>query len=398
MSSVSQTSSPLKPKRTLRNGLLLLSAMALVGFIGFRVYQAQARAGKAKVAPATVMQLKVAELVTVQPSAFEQTLPLSGALDPYTQAVVSARASGEIQTVNVREGQSVKKGQVLAALVSTTYQAQYQQAVSNVASAKSALDLAQKDYNNNAALVKEGFISQMALQKLDVALANASAQLRNAEEAQVIARRALGEATIIAPVSGVISASKVNAGDTVAIGSAMFSIVNTDRFELVAPISAEQIGALHPGQTVQLTSAGVAQPFVGRVDRINPAAQNGSRSYSVYIAVDNTAGQLKSGMFAQGQIVLAARANALTVPATAIHTVGSRRFVYILKEGKLAEQDVTLGARASDAIDAPVEIASGVSHGDQVVRLDLGVLKVGVDVQVVAENAGAAESTAEAKP
>lgn len=140
--------------------------MALVGFIGFRVYQAQARAGKAKVAPATVILLKVAELVAVQPSAFEQTLPLSGALDPYTQAVVGARASGEIQTVNVREGQSVKKGQVLAALVSTTYQAQYQQAVSNVASAKSALDLAQKDYNNNAALVKEGFISQMALQKL----------------------------------------------------------------------------------------------------------------------------------------------------------------------------------------------------------------------------------------
>ena len=64
----------------------------------------------------------------------------------------------------------------------------------------------------------------------------------------------------------------------------------------------------------------------------------------------------------------------------------------------MAEQDVTLGARASDAIDAPVEIASGVSQGDQVVRLDLGVLKVGVDVQVVAENAGAAESTAEAKP
>ena len=65
MSSVSHVPSSLKPKRTLRNGLLLLSAVALLGFIGFRVYQAQARAGKAKVAPATVMQLKVAELVTV---------------------------------------------------------------------------------------------------------------------------------------------------------------------------------------------------------------------------------------------------------------------------------------------------------------------------------------------
>ena len=381
----------------MRNTVLWFSVIALLGFIGFRVYQAQARAGKAKVVAPTVMQLKNSELVVVQPSAFAQTLPLSGSLDPYTQAVVSARVGGEVLSVNVREGQSVKKGQVLAALVNTTYQAQYQQAVSNVASAKSALDLAQKDYNNNTQLVKEGFISQMALQKLEVTLASASAQLRNAEEAQVIARRTLGEATIVAPVSGVIATSKVNAGDTVAIGSAMFSIVNTSRFELVAPISAEQIGALQPGQTVALSSAGVAQPFIGRVDRINPAAQDGSRSYAVYIAVDNPTGQLKSGMFAQGQIVLAAHANALTVPATAIHAVDQRHFVYMIKDGKLLAQDVTLGARASDAIDAPVEIASGVASGDQVVRLDLGVLKAGVDVQVVDGNASVAAPVAEAK-
>lgn len=136
--------------------------------------------------------------------------------------------------------------------------------------------------------------------------------------------------------------------------------------------------------------------FVGRVDRINPAAQNGSRSYSVYIAVDNTTGQLKSGMFAQGQIALL-RANALTVPATAIHTVGSRRFVYILKEGKLAEQDVTLGRVPVMRLMRLLKLHLVCP---MVIKwcLDLGVLKVGVDVQVVAENAGAAESTAEAKP
>ncbi|TDR31433.1 efflux RND transporter periplasmic adaptor subunit [Hydromonas duriensis] len=371
--------------RSLRKVMLWALLIALVALVGFRIYQSMGRASKAKVPPAKVMQLKATELIAVQPSTFEQTLPLSGALTPYTQATVSARASGEVQSVKVREGQVVSKGQVLAVLVGTTYQAQYQQAVANLESAKSALELAKKDYDNNRQLVQEGFISTMALQKLEVSLANANSQLRNAQEALVIAKRALSEVTIVAPVSGAIATSKINAGDTVAIGSPLFSIVNTDQFELVAPISAEQIGSLSAGQTVQLSSIGVAQPFQGRVDRINPEAQNGSRSYSVYVAVDNPTGQLKSGMFAQGQIVLTARTGVLTVPATAIRHVDNRNFVYVVRDGKMTEQDVNLGARASDAIDAAVEITSGLNAGDQVVRLDLGVLKSGVDVVILSD-------------
>lgn len=382
--------------RPVRKIMLWVFLVALLAFIGFRIYQSLGRANKAKVPPATLMQLKSTEMFAVTPSSFEQTLPLSGALTPYTQAIVSARASGEVAQVLLREGQFVKKGQVLARLVGTTYQAQYQQAVSNVTSAQSSLALAKKDYDNNAQLVKEGFIAPMALQKLEVSLAAANSQLNNAKEAQVIAQRALSETTIVAPVTGVIAVSKINTGDTVAIGSPLFTIVNTDRFELVAPISAEQIGTLQIGQEVQLTSAGIAQPFVGRVDRINPAAQNGSRSYSVYIAVDNPSGTLKSGMFAQGNIVLNSRANAITIPATAIHQINDRKFVYVVRDGKLAEQDVVVGPRASDAIDAPVEITTGLAAGDNVVRMDMGVLKTGIDVKVLEPKT--AEQAAAEKP
>lgn len=371
-----------RQSKPLRKILLWVLLIALVAFIGLRIYQSLDRANKAKAPPATQVQLKSTEIYTVAPNNFEQTLPLSGALTPYTQAVISARASGEVAQVLLREGQVAKKGQVLARLVSTTYQAQYQQALSNVSSAQSSLTLAQKDYENNAQLVKEGFIAKMALQKLEVSLSAAKSQLRNAQEAQVIAQRALSETTITAPVSGVIAVSKINTGDTVAVGSPLFTIVNTDKFEMIAPISAEQIGALQIGQEVQLTSAGIAQPFIGRVDRINPAAQNGSRSYSVYIAVENVSGSLKSGMFAQGNIVLNSHANTITIPATAIHQVNDRHFVYLVKDGKLAEQDVTMGARANDAIDAPVEIKSGLSAGDNIVRMDMGVLKTGLEVKI----------------
>lgn len=397
--SMTPNNAPQPRSSRLRKILLIGLVFALLAGGGFRVYQSLGKANKAKVAPVTLIQLKPTELLTVALGGFEQTLPLSGALTPFTQVVVSSRAAGELQSVLVREGQAVTQGQVMATIVDTTYRAQLDQARSNVTSAISSLGLAQKNYDNNMKLVEEKFISKMALQSFEVALANAQAQVNNMKNAQVIAERAIAETSIKAPVSGVVSVKNVDKGGTVAVGTAMFTVVNVDQFELAAPISSDQIGLLHPGQVVELSSAGVVAPYKGVVSRVNPAAQNGSRSYLAYIRVDNGDGQLKSGMFAQGKIVLSSRTNVITVPATAIHHMDDRDFVYSIKEGKLSRQDVTLGARASAAIDAPVEITSGVSVGDQIIRLDMGVLKVGVDVKVLdADATSPAPASVDAKP
>ena len=378
-----------------RKIVLLALAAALLILAAVRITQSFLRAGSAKQTPVTQMQLKSSEVMTVVPTGFEQTLPLSGSLNSYTQATVSARAAGEVARVLVREGQAVQQGELLAVLVDTTYRAQYDQAVANEQSALSSLKLAEQDYQNNAQLVKEGFISSIALQKLAVARESARAQLQNATQAKVIAQRALSEVNIKAPVSGVIAARDIREGETAAVGTPMFSIVNIDSFELQAPISAEQIGAIHQGQTVQLTSVGVAEPFTGTVERINPAATNGSRSYAAYIKVDNMSGLLKAGMFAQGQIVITARDGVLNVPATALHTRDQTQYVYIVKDNKLAEQTVTTGTRSSDAIDAPVEIVSGLNNGDVVVRQDLGQLVVGTDVVLL--NADGSKPEGESK-
>jgi RND family efflux transporter MFP subunit len=378
-----------------RRIVLLALAAALLVLAAVRITQSFLRAGSAKQTPVTQMQLKSSEVMTVAPTSFEQTLPLSGSLNPYTQATVSARAAGEVARVLVREGQTVQQGELLAVLVDTTYRAQYDQAVANELSAVSSLKLAEQDYQNNVQLVKEGFISSIALQKLAVARESARAQLQNATQAKVIAQRALSEVNIKAPVSGVIAARDIREGETAAVGTPMFSIVNIDSFELQAPISAEQIGAIQQGQTVQLTSVGVAEPFTGTVERINPAATNGSRSYAAYIKVDNTSGLLKVGMFAQGQIVITARDGVLNVPATALHTRDQTQYVYLVKDNKLAEQTVTTGTRSSDAIDAPVEIVLGLGSGDVVVRQDLGQLVVETDVVIL--NADGSKPEGESK-
>ena len=381
---------PSKPtSRSWLKFFLMALAIVLVAVVAYRVYQSLTQAARAKAVPITELQIKLSEVMTVGDSVFEQALPLSGSLSPYVQTIVRPRASGEVSKMLVREGDAVREGQVLAELVSTTYRAQYQQALSSLQSAQSSYDVTQTDYKNNQQLQQEGFISKMALDKLDANKVAAQTQLNNAKQALLIAEHALSETIIKAPVSGYIASRSSLKGDTVSNDTAMFSIVNIDSFELAAPISAEQVGSVHVGQTVELTSAGMAQGFNGTVERINPAAQNGSRSYLIYIRVDNSTGQLKAGMFAQGKIILASMANSLTVPAAALHTDGDKTFVYKIIDGKLVKQFVETGARASDAIDAAVQINSGLTAGERVVRLDLGTLKEGISINVLDDNAAA---------
>ena len=200
-----------------RKQLVVLIVLALTLFIGVRVYQALTKTSRSKTAETTVVQIKRSEITQLQAVSLDKTLPISGSLNPLEQTLVSARASGEVQSVAVREGQAVSKGQTLAELVATTYQAQYDQARANVASAEQSLNLAQKDYQNNEELYRSGFIAKMALQRLEVALQNARSTLTNAQQTLVIAQRNLAETRINAPISGVIAARKINPGETVGL-------------------------------------------------------------------------------------------------------------------------------------------------------------------------------------
>ena len=354
---------------------VLLLVLAL--FIGFRVFQALTKASRAKAPPASVVQIKTSELVEVQSTAFDKVLPLSGSLNPYQQTLISARASGEVAQVLVREGQTVNKGDVLAELSTITYQAQVDQARASVNSAQQSLALAQQDYKNNKELLDAGFIAKMALQRIEVNRQSAQSALTQAQQSLVIAQRSLSEARINAPIAGVVAARKINVGDTVGIGSPLFSIVNDSTFELASPIPAEQIG-----QSVQLRTAGVEQAFSGVIERVNPATQTGSRSYMVYVRVYNN-GQLRSGMFAEGTILLSSRPNVLSIPATAVRSADGASHVYVVNNGVLEKRTVTVGERASEQIDAPIEITSGLSTGERVVRLDLGMMKPDLKVELL---------------
>ncbi|MGA8513204.1 MAG: biotin/lipoyl-binding protein, partial [Burkholderiaceae bacterium] len=146
--------------------LLVLLALLAIGAAGMRALAArkaqQVLAAAPK--PETVLELSSRDLASAQVIELSQGLPISGTLKAANSALVKARVSGELQGLTVREGDAVKAGQVLAKVDAAEYQARVTQAQRSADAAKAQIDIAQRAFDNNKALVNQGFISPTALQ------------------------------------------------------------------------------------------------------------------------------------------------------------------------------------------------------------------------------------------
>jgi membrane fusion protein, multidrug efflux system len=144
--------------------------------------------------------------------------------------------------------------------------------------------------------------------------------------------------------------------------------------EIEAPAPASEIPGVKVGQIAQFRVDGFGErKFEGRVERINPAADLGSRSITLYLAVANRDGALKGGMFAKGELVLDKAPAAPVVPVNALREEAGQAFVFTIEDGKVARRPVKVGMREGGY----VEILGGLEQGVPVVRARIMDLKAG---------------------
>nr|WP_315184143.1 efflux RND transporter periplasmic adaptor subunit [uncultured Albidiferax sp.] len=367
-------------------------AVVLVGGIARAVFtrqQAQAAVAAAALAkPANAIELARSDVVLAQTRTLAQGLPISGALKAADSAVVKARVAGELQGLAVREGDSVQAGQVLARIAPTEVQARLQQAVEQAGAAQAQIDIAQRQFANNQALVDQGFISQTALDTSRATLTAAQSTHRAALAAAAVARQTVADAVLRAPISGVVSQRLAQPGERVAVDTRVLEIVDIRRMELEASVSAADAVALRVGQTAQLHIEGSASDaqIAATVARINPSTQAGSRSVLVYLAVAPAPG-LRQGLFAEGTLGTA-QVTTLAVPVSALRTDKPLPYVQVIADGKLRHQTVVPGLRGQTVLpglggqggtEAMVAV-TGLAEGAQVVQGSLGMLAEGTPV------------------
>lgn len=371
--------------------LLLLLATAVLGALSARKNQQQALAAASTAKAQTIAELAATDVVQAKTMDLSQGLPVSGSLKAVNSAFLKTRVAGELQGLTVREGDAVKAGQVLARIDASEYQSRVRQAQEQADSAKAQIDIVQRQYDNNQALVDQGFISKTAL---DTSLANLNAARANHKAALAaadVAKKSLDDTVLRAPLSGLVAQRLVQPGERVGVDVRVLEIVDLSRLELETSLSAADALAVRPGQTARLQIEGSTQTVTATVARINPSAQGGSRSVLAYLSIDNTpaagsAGQpagLRQGLFAQGTLGTT-HVSALAVPLSAVRTDKPAPYVQVVENNQVAHKPVEMGVRGSSATalgDTTMVAVKGLPENSVVIAGAVGALREGTAVK-----------------
>jgi membrane fusion protein, multidrug efflux system len=328
-----------------------------------------------------VYELSKGDVAAVEARALNVNLPLSGSLMPLSQATVKSKVSGVVLESSLREGASVSVGQVLARLDQADQNARVAQQQAMVDEANARLALALKNHTNSQALLKQNYISQQSVDTTQNAVDLARASVSAAQAQLQLARNALNDTVIRAPLAGVISRRHVQAGEKLSPDMPVFTIVDLHKLTLEAQVPASEIPRVKVGQEVQFKVDGfAARSFAGKVARINPTAEMGSRAMLVYISVDNADRALSGGMFAKGTLTTQKSAVMPLVPLAALRKDKDADVVYKIEGGKVVQQSVKLGLRNED--EGIAEVTEGLSHGASVILGKLDGVKPGTKVKV----------------
>ena len=368
--------------RWLKTALVLLALIAVVA-LGWRGYAARQATRQAQSAPVKdpVIELSAIDLATAHVVELTSGLPISGALKAVNSAIVKARVPGELQGLTVREGDRVEAGQVIARVESTEYADRVRQAQQQADAAKAQVEIAQRQVDNNAALVRQGFISKTAADNSLASLNTAQANHRAAQAGIDVLRKSLADTVLRAPISGQVSQRLAQPGERVAPEARIVEIVDLSRLELEASISPADSVAVRVGQQALLRIEGVAQPVAATVARINPSAQAGSRSVLIYLTVAAQPG-LRQGLFAQGQLATETQ-RALAVPLNAVRTDKPLPYVQVVEGDRIAHRTVQTGVRGE--VDGELWVAvQGVADGARLLRGAAGVVRERTQVKLAA--------------
>jgi len=377
----------------------VLIAAGVMRALSARQTQRQALASGAGAPDAGWVELAATDVVRAGTRELAQGLAVSGSLKAVNSAVIKARVAGELQALTVREGDFVKAGQVVARIDAGEYQSRQRQAGEQAESAKAQVDVAQRQYDNNKALVDQGFISKTAL---DTSLANLNAAQSTYKAALAgaeVAARAVQDAVLKSPIAGQVSQRLAQPGERVGIDTRIVEIVDLTRLELEASVGALEAMSVRVGQGARLRIEGSPQTVGARVVRINPSAQAGSRAVLVYLALENAGGggalPLRQGLFAQGTLDTA-RASALAMPLGSVRIDKPQPYVQAIDNGRVVHKTVETGMRGT--IEGETWIAvKGLADGTPVIRGNIGILREGTQVRYTQLSA-APSATPAARP
>ena len=335
-------------------GLLTLGFQK--GWIGKRATQSSSLKTNGPVS----IELSDGDIAIAQKMTMTQGLPISGTLKAVRSAMVKARVAGELVLLEVREGDAVKMGQVVARVDNTEYLARQTQNKQQAEAARAQVEVAQRQFDNNNALVNQGFISKTALDTSISNLNGAKASYQAALATLDVATKALDDSVLKAPLNGFVSQRFAQPGERVAPEARIIEIVDLSQLELEATLTSAQAMNVKLGQIAKLNVEGTHEEVSAKVLRINPSTQAGSRSVLIYLGLQSHP-LLRQGVFVQGSLGTQ-KVQAIVVPLESVRSDKTKPYVQTIRDDKVMHIQVELGAKGEangQAVMALKEIEEG---------------------------------------
>jgi membrane fusion protein, multidrug efflux system len=351
----------------------------------------EAKAGDKK---DVTLEFTAREVARPQWARMASRMAFSGPLVAPSTTVVRAKASGTLLSLAVAEGSRVVAGQALGRIDVAEQSSRLAERAASVESARATLAQAERVHASNERLAAQKFISPNALDSSRAAVETARATLQAMSAAADTARIGLRDAALVSPIAGIVAKRHALPGEKLAMEQPVLTIVDLARLELDGAVGTHEVSRLAPGMPVQVTVEGVDAPVAGRIARIAPAAEPGTRSIGVTIELANPKERLRAGQYAVARVELADETDRLTVPLSAVGSVSGQDHVWLIENGKLARRAVKLGRRNDR--DGVVEVIEGVKPDNQVLAARFDNLREGDKATILASTTPAASASASA--
>ncbi len=379
-----------------------------VAFAGFALSATfTACSGKDSAAPGGAMSAPQIAVLTVKAEDSELAKTYPATIKGKTDIAIRPQVTGFITKVHVDEGQRVRKGQVLFTLDQVQFQAAVSQAEAAVNSARTALSTAQITEQNKKMLLDKNIISEYEWQMAANTLAQAKAQLAQAEAGLVTARKNLAYTVVTAPSDGVVGTIPNREGSLASPSSAQPLTTVSDNSEVYAYFSLTERDLLELGEKGSVEAAikampavnlvladGSVYPLSGTVATVSGVIEGTTGSASVRALFDNPNSTLRSGNTGMISIPVINK-NVIMIPQKSTFEVQDKRFVYTLND---SNRTVTTPVTVQAVSDGKqFVVLSGLKPGDRVVTEGVGTtVREGMPVQPV-EAATAQEAAAPAR-
>lgn len=299
--------------------------------------------------------------------------PISAEVTAKEATIISSRTIARIDEITVRAGDVVQKGQLLVSLEQKDVQAQVSQADQQVKALAVRLQEANKNLQRSIDLREQKLVSEFVVDKEQANVDALSAELIAAEQALSHAKTVLAYNALTSPISGIVIDRFAEPGDTAQPGNKLLSLYNPNSLRISAQVRESLAIKLAVGQQVQVEIPSTKQSVSGTVAEIVPAANTGSRSFLVFVSVEQSlisSAQVKllPGMYAK-LILPTGEHEAFSIPADKVSRVGQLTLVWVLENGVKQRRFVRIDTDKS--FEGMVNVMSGLRAGDKIVDPDV---------------------------